>query len=211
MKVVLLLFLYFFTTSPRTYVFDYRLDYEWTSKLYYDPTHLSFFVNKESSSYYATIYKFDNSETQLYFQDSFSTIFSGTVSGDTKNPGDVLVSTKQTNEIGNLLNKSKEYSVHRLNDTIIDHRKMAQLTIIAKNQKKAKRNNIGSCIMIIDTTKDMKPVLTDPLEYFLLNNSSLLPRGVLHAKHFYNFDGSWKSSVKLKEIAPANFNFQIKD
>tara|TARA_R110001583_G_scaffold61679_2_gene181940 strand:+ start:500 stop:742 length:243 start_codon:yes stop_codon:yes gene_type:complete len=78
------------------------------------------------------------------------------------------------------------------------------------NPKKAKRKKIGSHIYIIDTTKVMKPLLTDPtiLNIWRLNKN--IPYGLIVEKQVYSSKGELTWTEKLKEVNPVNFNLLIK-
>ncbi len=209
MKVGLLLLLYFLTPNSKVYTFDYRLEYEVTNDVGTAPRTSVYFINKDMNSFSAVITSCIEHGAHLTFNDQFTTIFSGNVSGDFKNPGDVVVKTTQISEFATRAKNNHKYIITRVQDTIVDDKTFAQMKILPKNIKKAKRNKIGTTIILIDTTKILKPLYTCFFIKNVYESADVVPNGMLQESHYYDENGKWKSSTKLKDFSKTDFKFTI--
>ena len=211
MKSTLLISLFISFQISLNYSFDYRLEYE-IKDIDSDSIQLvNYYVNSKNNDYFADIRKNMKSGYKFYFRDQDKLTGQAIINGNYKNPGTVILNDSLTSNFSNMYDfKAKNYKIEKLKDTLINSKRFARVIFKLINPKKAKRKKIGSHIYIIDTTKVMKPLLTDPtiLNIWRLNKN--IPYGLIVEKQVYSSKGELTWTEKLKEVNPVNFNLLIK-
>ena len=212
MKFLLLIVLYSITQAPKTYTFDYRLVYEYRHAGTEEIVINNLYGNKLSNTFTAIITTRCNAATTLYFNDINAVNFSASVSGDIINPGNLMLPRNQTNSGSAYFpDKSKDYSVNQITDTLVNGKNFARMQIISKNAKRSRRKKIGTSIYHINTAYNFIPIFDEYLMTQLYKNGAKIPNGVVSEIHSYNYDGSFHFSKILKEIATVDFSLTITD
>jgi hypothetical protein len=212
--ITLLLFfqsnLNFKANDQLDYSFDYRLKYECRNSDKDSIQFVNYYINSEKNNFYADIREKSNSIQKLYFRDQEILTCHADIKGDIKNPGTLQFPDSLTRNFSNLHEyKAKNYEILNCEDTLVSGKNYVKVIFKFKDIKKAKKKKIGKEIYIIDTTKKMKPLLTNPTSLNIWRINKNMPNGLIVEKHIYNFKGEISLSEKLIEIAPVNFNLLI--
>jgi hypothetical protein len=192
------------------YSFDHRLQYEIRNVETDSILYVNYYINSEKNNFYADIREINNGEQQLYFRDQDILTCHANITGDVKNPGTLQFPDSLTRNFSNMYKyKAKNYEIKNCKDTLVSGKNYAKVIFEFKDEKKAKRKKIGKEIYIIDTSKKMKPLLTNPTSLNIWRINKNMPDGLIVEKHTYNYKGEIYWSEKLIEIAPVNFNLSI--
>ncbi len=211
MKAVILIALLFWIFTNPDYTFDYRLEYDLIYQEDNSTTQVNYYINSRNNSFYADVRVKKNTEYNFYFRDQDKLTAQVNISGDYKNPGIVTLPDSLTVKFNNSLKyKAKNYDVNVLNDTVISGKQYTQVLIKLIDEKKAKKKKIGNHLYIIDTSKKIKPLLTDPTILNIWRLKNKIPDGVIVEKLVYNSEKKLIWKEKLNEISPINFKLFIK-
>ena len=192
------------------YNFDHRLQFEILNSEKDSVQLVNYYINSENNDFYADIRKKSDGKQELYFHDQDILTCYAIVTGDFKNPGKLKFPDSQTKNFSNIYDyKAKNYEIENSKDTLIAGKIYSLVVFKFKDIKKAKRKKIGKEIYIIDTSKKMKPLLTNPTSLNIWRINKNMPDGLLVEKHVYNFEGKLLWSERLIEIAHVNFNLSI--
>ena len=192
------------------YSFDYRLKYECRNSEKDSIQLVNYYINSDKNNFYAEIRQKNNGIQQLYFRDQDILTCHANVTGDVKNPGTLQFPDSLTRSFSNMYEyKAKKYEIKNCKDTLVSGKSYAKVIFEFKDVKKAKRKKIGKHIYIIDTSRKMRPLLTNPTSLNIWRLNKNMPDGLIVEKHIYNYRGEIHWSEKLIEIAPVNFNLSI--
>ena len=192
------------------YSFDYRLKYECRNSEKDSIQLVNYYINSEKNNFYADIREKTNNTQQLYFRDQDILTCHANITSDVKNPGTLRFPDSLTRNFSNIYEyKAKNYEIKNCKDTLVSGKNYAKVIFEFKDVKKAKRKKIGKEIYIIDTSKKMKPLLTNPTSLNIWRINKNMPDGLIVEKHIYNYKGEIYWSEKLIEIATVNFNLSI--
>jgi len=201
--------LWFFTNLE--YTFDYRLEYDLINPKNQTVSQINYYINSQDNSYYGALRVSKKSGYDFYFRDQDKLTAIANLTGNYKKPGTITFEENLTSKYTNIYEyKAKNYDIHILSDTLLGGKQYSRFLFQSIDKKRAKQKKIGTHIYIIDTSKKMKPLLSDsaPLNIWRLKNK--MPHGLVVEKLVYNSNGELAFKEKLKEIDSVNFKIFIK-
>ncbi len=199
----------FVIKSNYDYSFDYRLKYECRTPEMDSIQLVNYYINTKKNNFYADIRK-KNGEQYLYFRDQDILTCQVNIFGNLENLEILKIPDSLTRSFSNIYkNKAKKYEIINYRDTLVSGKYYAKVVFKFKDVKETKQKKNVAEIYIIDTSKKMKPLLTNPTSLNIWRINKNMPDGLLVEKHLFNLKGELFWSEKLIEIAPVNFKLSI--
>lgn len=211
MKSVVLLTILIALQTNLNYTFDYRLEYEFYSNSSDFIKTTNYYINSQNNNYNVSIEKTKDKKNFLFFADLNLLRAMAYVDGNIENPvslkipDSLILQHKNTRKNSNIDN----YTLQKLNDTVLNNKAYKMYVLRYKNLKKAKRKKIGKHIYIIDESKNFKPLISNEILFDVQAHNLNLPNGIIIEKHVYKSDGKLNYSEKLKGIHPLDFEITL--
>ncbi|WP_264521279.1 hypothetical protein [Flavobacterium sp. N1994] len=204
-------FCLFFLSQTYEYNFNRKLTYEITDLKNQKKNHLvSYFLNEQDNSYFSTNNTFDNNREDVTLLDQNGIYWKGQIKHEDLTKSEILLKN------GTLLpyqNPYKfqvdNYDFEELKDTVLNNRTCKRFMLrnnVIKNEKKKK---LGREIYVIDTSANIKPLLTFCTAYEVWKSRKNIPNGLIIEKYFYNFKGEMITKEKLKSSENINIKFKV--
>ena len=203
-------FCFFFLSQTYEYNFNRKLTYEVTNLKNQKKNHVvSYLLNEQDNSYFSTQNTFDNRE-DITLLDQNGIYWEGQIKREDLTKSEIML---ENGRLGNYQNPYKfqidHYDFVELKDTVLNNRTCKRFMLKNNEVKKEKKKKLGREIYVIDTSSNIKPLLTFCTAYEVWKSRKNIPNGLIIEKYFYNFKGEMITKEKLKSSENINLKFKV--
>ncbi len=164
-------------------------------------------MNDKINSYNAYLWKLTDEESTLTFVDQKGISYSTkTDTGIFNNPVYYFKGENLHIYANPYKYQVRNYDFTALNDTILNNKICKRF--ILKSKKELKKKS-GSEVYIIDTSFNLKPLLTHSTVYEVWKKRKNLPNGLIIEKYYYNSENKITCIEKLRSYETIDLVFKI--
>ena len=192
--------------SQQVYKFDCEVRYQFQSKLKNLSDTRSYLINSKDNSYYAVKIPIRKKKYKLILMDynglSAQQIFK---KEELEKPG-ILISLFNANSYSNPYKyQINNYDFEKHNDTLIDGKRLNNISLVSTNDQLNKNKNIGHNKYLVDPSFDFLPMLEFATAYEIWKARKNYPNGLLAQFYMFNAKNEIESSLLFKEIIYRDF------
>lgn len=199
MKILLQIgFLLAFISQPSEYKFDRKLTYEVTSFKKNKTRLITYFINDQDNSYNAFRYNALRTKSEITFVDQGGVYWKGKINNIDLNKSKVTLRKENKSQYNNPFKYQVDnYAFIELTDTILDQKVYKRFMLKSTKPDIEKRKLLGTEIYVIDTSSNVKPLLTFVTAYEIWKKRKSIPNGIIVEKYFFNSNNEMITKEKL--------------
>lgn len=204
-----LLFLLF--SQLHQYNFDYCVTYEIiNSKNQNKNRTVSYFINKQDNSYFALQNNTLNKLKEITFLDRNGVYFKSQLEIKTLINSSITLNKEHIKKYSNPYKfQVDNYDFVKLKDTILNNKVCKRFLLKHNNPKRETKRQIGKEVYVIDTTFNIKPMLTFDTAYEIWKLRKNIPDGLIVEKYLYNSKNELEITEKIKSNENISMNFKL--
>lgn len=210
-KLLKIGFCFFFFGKVYDYNFNHRLVYEFTDlKSPKKNRIITYLINEQENSYIASQSNISDDLAEIKFIDQNGVYWKGQLKKADLDKSSTTLRKEQLASYGNPYKYQVDnYDFIALKDTVLNDKVCKQFMFKCTNKERERKKKIGKEIYIIDTSVDMKPLLSFSTAYEVWKLRKNIPNGLIVEKYFINYKNEMIIKEKLKSNENISLQFNI--
>ncbi len=202
---------FFFLSQTYEYNFNRRLTYEVTDlKNQQNKRIITYLINEQDNSYNAFQNNILSNQNEITFVDQNGIYWKGQIKTEDLNKPKISLEKEQMTNYSNPYKYQVDnYDFIELKDTVLNEKVCKRFMLKSNDAEREKKKKLGTEIYVIDTSSNMKPMLTFVTAYEIWKKRKNLPNGLIMEKYFFNAKHEMITKEKLKSSENIKLTFSI--
>lgn len=203
---------FFLLFQSYVYNFDYRLTYEVTnnSKKQEKKYTISYLINEHDNSFFASEINSSTRLSEITFLDQKGIYWKNQVEIKDYKNSSITLGKEYSKQYSNPYKYQVDnYDFIELKDTLLNNKVHKRFLLKSNDTKREKKKKLGREIYVIDTTYNIKPMLTFSTAYEIWKLRKNIPNGLIVEKYFYNSKNKLVIKEKLKSSEKISLKFNL--
>lgn len=210
-KLLKIGFCLIFLSQTYEYNFNCRLTYEFIDLKNQKKNHdVNYLINNQDNSYYSSYHSISGNMEEVTFLDQNGVYWKGQLKNQILSNLEITLEKELLRKYSNPYKfQVDNYDFIELKDTLLNNKMCKRVMLKSNSAEREQKKKLGREVYVIDTSSDMKPLLTFSTAYEIWKKRKNIPNGIIIEKYLYNYKGEMVIQEKLKSSENISLKFKM--